>query len=148
MEGHGMGVEKRALVSQGQSKPIGRYSPGLALQLPPSARLVFISGQVATDDRGQVLGRRDAGRQAEVVFQRIRQILGLVGGDLADLVSVVIYVVNVERDFTAVSAIRNQMFGDPAPASTLVEVSRLAEEDCLVEISGIAVVNASPAGVP
>jgi 2-iminobutanoate/2-iminopropanoate deaminase len=143
-----MDVEKRALVSQGQSKPIGRYSPGLALQLLPPARLVFISGQVATDDRGQVLGRGDAGRQAEVVFLRIRHILGLVSGDLADLVSVVIYVVNVERDFAAVSAVRNRVLGTPAPTSTLVEVSRLAEEGCLVEISGIAVVDASPVGVP
>jgi 2-iminobutanoate/2-iminopropanoate deaminase len=142
-----MDVEKQVLVPQGQSKPIGRYSPGLALQLLPPERLVFISGQVATDDRGQVLGRAEAGTQAEVVFQRIRNILGLVGGDLADLVSVVIYVVDVERDFAAISAVRDRVLGTPAPASTLVEVSRLAEEGCLVEISGTAVVCASPAGV-
>lgn len=143
-----MGVEKQVLVSQGQSKPIGRYSPGLALRLQGSARLVFISGQVATDDRGQVLGRGDAGRQAEVVFQRIRQILGLAGGDLADLVSVVIYLVNVERDFAAVSAVRNRMLGVPPPTSTLVEVSRLAEDGCVVEISGMAAVSASSVGAP
>lgn len=125
----------RALVPAGHSKPIGRYSPGVAVD-----RLVFVSGQVATDVHGAVLHPGDAAGQAEVVFERIGQVLAEAGGTLSDLVSVVVYVVDVKRDFPAVSGVRNRLLGEPAPASTLVEVSRLAEDGCLVEISGVAVV--------
>jgi len=57
-------------------------------------------------------------------------------------VNVVIYLADI-GDFIGVSAVRNKILGDPAPASTLVVVNRLAEADCLVEISGIAVVGNS-----
>nr|AUV64123.1 enamine deaminase [Streptomyces citricolor]BAV57060.1 hypothetical protein [Streptomyces citricolor] len=130
-----------AIVPDGHSKPIGLYSPGVALSVSATDRLVFVSGQVATDDQGNVLAPGDAGAQAEIVFERIRQVLNGAGGDLADLVNLVIYVHDVARDFKAVSTVRNRVLSRPAPASTLVEVSRLAEEGCLVEISGIAVVS-------
>ncbi|GGM53933.1 enamine deaminase RidA [Longimycelium tulufanense] len=129
-----------ALVPAGHSKPIGRYSPGVALSLPLAGKLVFVSGQVATDQHGNVLSPGDAGGQTRVVFERIRGVLRAAGGDLPDIVNLVVYVADVKRDFTEISTVRNEMLGEPAPASTLVEVSRLAEEGCLVEISAIAVV--------
>ncbi|MFC0435089.1 RidA family protein [Kutzneria buriramensis] len=125
----------RALIPAGHSKPIGRYSPGVSVD-----GLVFVSGQVATDADGAVLHPGDAAGQTEVVFERLRQVLAEAGGILADLVSVIVYVVDVKRDFQAVSGVRNRVLAEPGPASTLVEVSRLAEDGCLVEISGVAVV--------
>ena len=64
--------------------------------------------------------------------------LARAGAGLRDVVQVTIYLTDIARDFTAFSAVRNKVLGDPAPASTLVEVSRLAEDGCLVEISAIA----------
>lgn len=135
-----MGNDATALIPVGHSKPIGRYSPGIAVGVPAGARLVFVSGQVATDDTGTVLCPDDAGGQATVVFDRIAEVVSSSGASLSDLVSLVIYLVDVRRDFAAVSAVRNTVLGEPAPASTLVEVSRLAEPGCLVEISAVAVV--------
>ena len=134
-----MRLSNQALVPAGHSKPVGMYSPGIAVELM-GARLVFVSGQVATDAQGTVPAPGDAGAQTEVVFERIAQVLAQSGGQLSDLVSLVIYATNVARDFQAISGVRNRVLGDPAPSSTLVEVSRLVETGCLVEISGIAVV--------
>jgi 2-iminobutanoate/2-iminopropanoate deaminase len=106
----------------------------------PGTRLVYVSGQVATDHEGRVLAQGDAGGQTEIVFDRIRQVLRTAGGTLDDLVNLAVYLVDVRGDFAAVSGVRNRILGEPAPASALVEVSRLVEEGCLVEISAVAVV--------
>ena len=54
-----------ALIPDGHSRPIGKYSPGILLDLAATGGLVFVSGQVATDHRGEVLGRGDVAAQAE-----------------------------------------------------------------------------------
>ncbi|SCF06566.1 Enamine deaminase RidA, house cleaning of reactive enamine intermediates, YjgF/YER057c/UK114 family [Micromonospora haikouensis] len=135
-----MTSQKTVLLPEGHSKPIGRYSPGIRVAASSGAGLVFISGQVATDDHGNVLSPENAREQARVVFGRIEQVLAAAGGSLADLVSVTIYLTDVRRDFPAVSAVRNEVLADPPPASVLVEVAALAETGCVVEISGIAIV--------
>jgi len=131
-----------SLVPKGHSKPIGKYSPGISVTPSSTSRWIFVSGQVAVDADGCVIGIGDAARQATEVFLRIGQVLAQAGGKLSDLVNVVIYLADI-GDFIGVSAVRNKILGDPAPASTLVVVNRLAEADCLVEISGIAVVGNS-----
>ncbi len=129
---------RTTLIPRGHSKPVGKYSPGLSVD--GGGRFVFVSGQVATDAHGNVLAPGDAAKQTEVVFDRIAQVLAQADATLADLVSLVIYVVDVRRDFAAVSGVRNRVLADPSPTSALVEVSSLVEDGCLVEISGIAVV--------
>lgn len=136
-----MSNDAAALIPEGHSKPIGKYSPGIAVSAPTGAQLVFVSGQVATDDQGRVLSPGDAGKQTEIVFERIERVLDRAGATLGDLVSVVIYLTDVRRDFTMVSEVRNRVLHDPPPSSALVEVSRLAEPGCLVEISGVAMVH-------
>lgn len=123
----------------GHTLPIGKYSPAIVLPVAPGKSLLFISGQVASDEQGRVLGGGDPGRQAAVVFEHIEAILKASGGSLADLVSVVIYVTDM-ANFAAISKVRNAVLHDPPPASTLVEVSRLAVAEHLVEISGIALI--------
>jgi enamine deaminase RidA (YjgF/YER057c/UK114 family) len=133
------GTDATAIVPAGHSRPVGRYSPGLAVPLDEGRDLVMVSGQVASDDAGRLVGADSPAAQAEAVFDRLEAVLQAAGGGLADLVSVVIYL--VDRDhFGPVSAVRNRRLGDPPPASTLVVVARLAEEGRLVEISGVAVV--------
>lgn len=132
-------TDRIQLLPAGHSKPVGKYSPGIAVTPGPGQRMIFVSGQVATDRHGTVLCPGDAGGQTEVVFARIGQVLAEAGGTLEDLVSLVIYLVNM-NDFTAVSTVRNRVLGTLAPSSTLVQVAALSEDGCLVEISGIAVI--------
>jgi 2-iminobutanoate/2-iminopropanoate deaminase len=136
-----LSIDRTALVPRGHSKPIGKYSPGIAVTLGAGSRLVFVSGQIATAHDGTVLAPGDAAGQAEIVFERISQVLARAGGDLSNLTSLVIYLTDVIGDFAAVSGVRNRVLAAPAPSSTLVEVSRLAEPGCLVEISGTAVLD-------
>jgi enamine deaminase RidA (YjgF/YER057c/UK114 family) len=132
------GARTTVLIPEGHSRPIGKYSPGVLLDLSAVDGLVFVSGQVATDDGGNVIGRDDAAAQAGVVFQRIAQVLAAADAGLSDIVQLTIYLADVARDFAAVSGVRNRVLPSPPPSSTLVEVSRLAEDGCLVEISAIA----------
>jgi enamine deaminase RidA (YjgF/YER057c/UK114 family) len=125
------------LVPEGHSKPIGKYSPGVRVALPCGGAMIFISGQVASDSAGNLLGGNDAASQAEAVFCQLRAVLRECGADLGNLVSVTIFLTDM-RDLTAVSEVRNRFLGDPPPASTLVQVSQLAEPGRLVEINGIA----------
>jgi enamine deaminase RidA (YjgF/YER057c/UK114 family) len=129
-----------ALQPPGHTRPIGKYSPGIAMPLGGGRSLVFVSGQVASDEQGRVVGAGDPRRQAEAVFANLDAVLSVAGGSLADLVSVVIYLTDISN-FTAVSEVRNRVLADPPPSSTLVEVSRLAIAEHLVEISGVALIN-------
>ena len=132
-------ISSQVLIPSGHSKPIGRYSPGIRIPLTDGRSMVFISGQVASDSKGGLLGGHDPSAQAEIVFKRIQAILWECDGDLQNLVSLTIFLADL-RHFTMISEVRNRMLSDPPPASTLVEVSRLAEDGRLVEINGIAIV--------
>ncbi|WP_410014885.1 RidA family protein [Sodalis sp. C49] len=134
--------DRDIILPTSHSKPIGKYSPGISVSISGASRLIFISGQVSTDVHGHVLGLNDPEHQTEIVFQRINSILSHAGARLSELVSLVIYLVDREH-FSAVSEVRNRILQQPAPTSTLVIVSQLAEKGCLVEISGIAVIRDS-----
>jgi 2-iminobutanoate/2-iminopropanoate deaminase len=122
--------------------PIGKYSPGILAPIAPGKSLLFISGQVASDEHGNVIGIGDPRRQAEAVFANLEAVLRSCNGSLTDLVSVIIYVTDI-ANFAAISEVRNSVLGNPPPASTLVEVSRLAIAEHLVEISGTALISSN-----
>lgn len=128
------------------TRPLGRYSPGIEVALDPDRSLLFISGQVAGDASGGIVGLDDPARQTDAAIDNLESVLHVAGGHLGDVVSVTIFVTDM-RHFAAVSEVRNRRFSaDPPPASTLVEVSRLAVREHLVEINAVAVV--SHAGAP
>jgi 2-iminobutanoate/2-iminopropanoate deaminase len=131
------------LLPAGHSKPVGSYSPGIAVTGSVD-KLVFVSGQVASDDTGRMLHPDDPAGQAEVVFDRIEAVLGEAGLGLADLVSLTIYLVDLPANFATVSAVRNRRLSQPGPSSAFVGVAGLVEAGCLVEISGIAVGSEQP----
>lgn len=124
------------------SKPIGRYSAATAVPLGGASWLVLVSGQVATDEEGKIVCPNDAAGQAEVVFEKLRHVLASAGAEVSDLLSVTIYIQN-RADLSAVSSVRNRIFARSAPSSTLV-IAELAEEGCLVEISGIGLSQQPP----
>jgi enamine deaminase RidA (YjgF/YER057c/UK114 family) len=135
------------LLPQGHSKPVGKYSPGIAVAGGASGAgqsLVFVSGQVATDGGGRVLHPSDPAGQAGVVFDRIEAVLAEAGLGLADLVSLTIYLLDLPANFAAVSAVRNARLSEPGPSSAFVGVATLVEAGCLVEISGIAAGSGQP----
>ena len=77
--------------------------------------------------------------QARRVFEHIRVVLAAAGAGFGDVVKVTIFLVDVD-DREAVSAVRQEVFGAARPASTLVEISRLAVPGALVEVEAVALV--------
>jgi reactive intermediate/imine deaminase len=101
--------------------------------------LLFVSGQIALDEQGAVVGVDDMAAQARQVFRNLGAVLAAAGAGFADLVKLTIYVTDVGA-VAAVRAARDEVV-DPAapPASTLVEVARLVHPDLLVEVEAVAV---------
>jgi reactive intermediate/imine deaminase len=100
---------------------------------------VYVSGQIALDTDGKVVGEGDMKAQAEQVFKNLQAALAAGGATFKDVVKMNTYT----TDMSQVQAIRDaraRYFGDVVPASTLVQVVRLARPEFLLEIEVIAVV--------
>ncbi len=107
-------------------------------------KAVFIAGQVALDENGELVGKGDLRAQTQQVFKNIGTALAAIGGTPDDVVKINMYVVGYTPDALAgIRDVRNQFFApDKLPASTLIGVQALAFEGLLIEIEVIAVVNA------
>lgn len=118
-------------------QPTKSYSNGILVPLE-NADMLFVTGQVAQDDKGAVVFPNDATAQTKFIFGHISEILKDVGMTLDDVVKVQIFVTNMD-DSSKVSEVRDEMFLNSKPASTMVEVNRLVKVGCCVEIEVIAV---------
>jgi enamine deaminase RidA (YjgF/YER057c/UK114 family) len=97
-----------------EAKPVANYKMATRLE---SGQLLYISGQVARDTDGNVVGKGDMHTQARQVFQNLRQVLQAAGGDLKDLMKITTYITNIE-DFPALAEVRSAVFQEnyrPAP---------------------------------
>jgi 2-iminobutanoate/2-iminopropanoate deaminase len=100
-------------------------------------RLVFVSGQGATDPAtGQLVGL-DVETQTEQVFRNIRTILEAAGTDLGHVLRCGVFLTDM-RDFERMNAVYARVFGDHRPARTTVEVAALPHPYLRVEIDAIA----------
>lgn len=125
-------IEKTAL------GPAGRpYSQ--ALEVTGGNRMIFISGQLARADPERANHPGDLGRQAREIFANIDALLREAGASLADVVKITAFVTTLEgyADYTE---IRREVFGDPLPTSSTVQVSSLVTPGCLIEIEAIAII--------
>ncbi|MCS6999884.1 MAG: Rid family detoxifying hydrolase [Bacteroidota bacterium] len=112
--------------------PIGPYSPIVHAH----GALYFISGQIALDEDGNLVGSTTA-EQTEQICRNIGVLLNAIGLDFEHVVKTTVYLRSMD-DFSAMNAIYAKYFGASKPARTTVEVSRLPK-DALVEIDVIAV---------
>jgi reactive intermediate/imine deaminase len=119
-----------------EAQPIANYRIATRME---GGRLVYISGQVAWDATGNIVGKGDIAAQARQVFQNLRQVLQAAGGDLPDLMRITTYITKLE-DFPAVAQIRGEVFQGQLPASTLIVVKSLFHPDFLIEVEGIAAI--------
>ena len=105
-------------------------------------RHVFISGQVAINENGNLVGKGDLAAQTEQVLKNIEVWLRVSGATFDDLVRMTIYVVDYDPEKREVmQRVRDRFIpSDQGPASTLVGVSKLALDDLLVEIEAQAVI--------
>jgi len=117
----------------GLPEPISHYTDAVL-----AGRTLYVSGLVSLDEQGKVVGKGDVVLQTRQIFRHLKSILEAAGGSPSDVTKVTVFM----RDVTQrpdINPVRKEFFGAHRPASTLVEVSRLVNDDLLLEIEAVAV---------
>ncbi|MEO9601113.1 RidA family protein [Parasphingorhabdus sp.] len=99
--------------------------------------LLFLSGQAAIDEQGQIVGANDFDAQLKQLFANIDRVLEAGGSSREKIVKVTIYLTDMEY-FPKIVEARKSYFTPPYPADTIVEVKALALPELMVEIDVIA----------
>ncbi len=109
-----------------------------AVKVTGAQTILFISGQVAYDEKGNPAHRGDIVAQARAVFRSVKAQVEAAGGAVKNVVKLNTYLTDI-RHRADILSVREEVFGKRLPASTLVGVSALAHPDWLIEVEAIAV---------
>jgi enamine deaminase RidA (YjgF/YER057c/UK114 family) len=124
------------------AKPVG-YSHGIEVQ---GGKTLYVSGQVAFDKDGNLVGRGDLVAQFRQICENLKAVLLARAGQLNDIVKLTIYVLDksaYKARLREMGAVYREFFGRHYPAMTFLEVKGLYDDDqgCLMEIEAVAVVD-------
>jgi 2-iminobutanoate/2-iminopropanoate deaminase len=115
-------------------KPVGPYSAGMGFE-----RLVFVSGQGATDPATGQLAGTDVEAQTEQCLKNVRAILEAAGTDMSCVLRCGVFLLDM-REFDRMNAVYARVFGDHRPARTTIQAAGLPGDGLRVEIDCIAYV--------
>jgi len=106
-----------------------------------SGSFLFVSGQTATDMDGKILGLGDILKQTEIALDNLQKVIMAGGFEMGDIVQLMWFVTDAEKFYSSgASGLRRNYFeANSYPASTLVEVRRLADANAVVEVQAVAV---------
>jgi 2-iminobutanoate/2-iminopropanoate deaminase len=127
-------MSRREIRVEGLAEPISHFTDAVL-----AGGFLHVSGIVAVDGDGRLVGGEDVVAQTRQVFENMRAVLKASGCGFEDVVKVTVFLTDVD-DRARINPVRMEVFGDARPASTLVEVPRLAVEGAKVEIECVAVV--------
>jgi enamine deaminase RidA (YjgF/YER057c/UK114 family) len=115
------------------------YSQAVAIDMGKNTMLI-LSGQVALNKDGKLVGQGDLSQQVQQVFGNIKSIVESSGGTMDNVVKLNYYMLDVSQ-VQMLRGIRDKFIniGHP-PASTLVQVSKLFRDDILIEIDATVVI--------
>jgi reactive intermediate/imine deaminase len=120
----------------GQAEPISHFTDAVR-----GGDLLFVSGVVPVDEQRELVGGDDVVAQARQVFANMADILSAGGCTFADVVKITVFLTDI-ADRPLVNPVRQEVFGETRPASTLVEVSALVIPGAKIEVEAVAVVPA------
>jgi reactive intermediate/imine deaminase len=128
-------MPNEVVTAEGAPAASGPYSPAT---LATGTRVLNISGQIAGNPDGTVVGGEDAYEQARECLRRMDELLQAAGATTTDVVRVGIFLTDI-ADRPAVAKARVEYFGEHRPAATLVEISALVTPELKVEIEATAI---------
>jgi reactive intermediate/imine deaminase len=120
------------------SSPGGNYSHAVRIDTGDGV-LVFVSGQVAFDVDGTLVGEGDMARQTEQVFENLKAVLEANGGTFEHVVKLSTFMTDISQ-LQTMRDVRVRYLPDPPPASTTVEVPGLFRPEALIEIEAVAAI--------
>jgi enamine deaminase RidA (YjgF/YER057c/UK114 family) len=100
---------------------------------------LHVTGTIAVDERGEIIGAGDAYAQTAAAIEKVRDAIVRLGGELNDVVRTRLYVTDIDR-WRDVGRAHAEAFGAIRPCTTMVEVSRLALPEALVEVEAEAII--------
>jgi enamine deaminase RidA (YjgF/YER057c/UK114 family) len=124
--------------------PEGLSEPGTYthVAIGRGSRIVYISGQVGFDADGNLVGEGNHILQAQQAYRNLATAIEAVGGSLADIAKITVFVVGHRQDLVEpLRAARNEVFGDHRPASTFLGVEKLIYPTLLIEVEAVAVID-------
>jgi reactive intermediate/imine deaminase len=127
-------VSREEIRVEGLAEPISHFTDAVR-----AGDLLFLSGIVAVDREGRLVGGDDVVAQTRQVFDNLCAVLAAGGCRFEDVVKVTIFLTSID-DRPSINPLRQEAFGATRPASTLVEVPRLAVDGAKVEIEAVALV--------
>ena len=121
------------------ARPTG-FSHGI---LVTGGRLLFLAGQTASNAEGQIVAPGDLVGQYEQVLRNFQTVVEAAGGKMQDIMKMTIFIRDRD-DYLAhlkpLGSVHRTYFGAYYPATALLEISRLFQDDALIEIEGLAVI--------
>ena len=125
-------VRHQPVLSEALPRPVGPYVPGMIFE-----RLVFVSGQGATDPSTGALAGADVESQTEQCFRNIQAILKAAGSDLGHVLRCGVFLIDI-AEFPKMNAVYERMFAGHRPARTTIQAAALPGPGLRVEIDCIA----------
>lgn len=127
-------MPKSVVIPKGSAPPLAPYSPGTR-----SGNAVYVSGMVALDQAGKLVGAGDVRAQTKAVLESIKAVVEASGGTLADITFNSIFLKDL-ADYKAMNEVYAEYFPKEPPARYCIQAT-LVRPEILVEISSIAHVN-------
>ena len=125
-------MSHKSVHAENLPKPVGPYSPGVSFE-----RLVFVSGQGATDPATGQLAGADVATQTEQCLKNLQAILKAGGSDLQYVIRCGVFLIDM-KEFQQMNAVYSRVFGDHRPARTTIQAAGLPGDGLRVEIDCVA----------
>ena len=124
-------MPERKPVSPAGAGPNAALSPGMIV-----GDLLFVSGHVAVDTSGDVVGEGDAEAQTRQVMANIRAVIDAAGGKMEDVAKITCFITDI-TSYPAYSKVRSETWPSSPPASSTVVVAGLVRPEFMVEVEAI-----------
>ena len=121
----------KVVVPKGSAPPLAPYSPGTK-----AGNAVYVSGTLALDSKGNLVGTGDAKAQTRQILESIKAVLEAAGGSLKDVTFNHIFLADM-RDYAAMNEVYREYFPADPPARYCIRAD-LVKPEFLVEIASIA----------
>ena len=122
------------------ASPIGTYSHAVRVETE-EAVWIYVSGQIAQDAQGNLVGRGDLAPQTDQVFQNLVHVLEANGASFDDVVKIQTFMTTLDG-LQGSRDVRARYLPDEPPASTAVQVAALLAPEALIEVDVVAVIPA------